>query len=150
MSAIQDSDIPKILTKQRDLCESLLNCSKRQLPLIDSEQYSELREVISLKQRLLEQWEVVKRERPQFVRTWQVRKAHLSSEDRNTCETLIVEIEKLYEQLLTEEQQGIETLMHRRDQTQSQLQGISNGARAQRAYLDNLAPATHRHIDVGQ
>lgn len=150
MLANEDHQLLPTLKRHHDLCAKLLDCSRQQMALIVEEDYTELLSVISRKQRLIEEWDNLKQQHPRLVETWNLHRAHLPETDRAVCEGLIRGIQNLYETLLREEQESTNALSLRRDATQRQLQNISQGAQTHEAYRDHLAPATHRHLDVGQ
>ncbi len=63
---------------------------------------------------------------------------------------MLEESEQLLAVLMQREKDSTEMLIHRRDRTQQEIQGISEGARVHEAYRDSYVPTTHRRLDVGQ
>lgn len=150
MPAIDEIDILVNLQYRRDLCARLLECSKRQMPLIADDDYTELLAVIGHKQKLLEMWDRLRSQQPDLDVVWRNRRDHLPTEDRSTCETLIGQIASLYEDLLETERRSTDSLTVRRDDAKKQLQNISDGAKAHHSYHDSLAVSNHRILDVNQ
>lgn len=150
MQVNEDYDLLDTFRRQHQLCARLLECSRLQMTLIVDENYTDLLDVISRKQRLIEQWDELKKRHPDLVQIWRDRRPHLATTERNACEKLIEGIQSLYETLLDEERESTEELTRRRDTAKGQLQNISNGAQTHQAYRDHLAPTTHRHLDIGQ
>ncbi len=150
MQVNEDYDLLETFQRQHELCASLLECSRQQMALIVDENYTDLLGVISRKQRLIEQWDELKQRQRGLVHTWRERRPNLPPDERIACENLIQGIQTLYETLLDEERESTEALTRRRDVAKGQLQSISKGAQTHQAYRDHLAPATHRHLDVGQ
>jgi hypothetical protein len=82
--------------------------------------------------------------------SWRSRKHTLDATLRDDCDHLLAETEAILAEILEEEQDSTDFLTHRRDHTQQQLEGITNGGRVHDAYRTSMAPATHRHLDIGQ
>ena len=135
---------------RREHFQALLTLSRRQKQLIAESDYSELLAVLGQKQRLLGRLEELNRHQPDLRRRWQDQRESLDGVLRDDCEHLLAETEALLAALLDEEQTSTSELSARRDETQRQLQAISQGSQIHDAYRDQLAPATHRHLDTGR
>jgi len=150
MPTLDTAEILNILQMRRQHCRNLLDLSRRQRGLIDASDYSHLLTVLGQKQRLLGRLDELNTQHPDFRGQWATLRTLGDPEWRDDCEHVLAETEAILADLLAEEQESTEFLTQRRDDTQKQLQAVSQGARVHEAYRECLAPATHRHLDVGQ
>jgi hypothetical protein len=135
---------------RRQCFAELLELSKRQLGLVESDDYAQLLNLLGGKQRVLRRLEAIGRGRPQLWDEWRTERERLSSSDRRACERTLAETEALLEQLLEHERVSTESLTRRRDRTAQELRAVATGSRVNLAYGESLAPVTHRHLDRDQ
>lgn len=148
MPAAPDMDYRTLFRDRRDLCRELLDLSRRQERLIEQDDYSSLLTVLSSKQRLLGRLDEIKCRHPDLLARWRAERDFLDPQFRVECEGWLAEAEASVAALIEEEQHSAEALTIRRDAARRQLEAIAQGSRVHHAYRDNLAPVTHRHLDV--
>ena len=145
-----DHEFTTFFTTRRDHCHKLLELSRRQMELINQDDYNQLLAVLGQKQRILTQLDDLKKQHRRPLEFWQHNRDQLDATLRDDCQHLLAETEAVIAQLLEEETASTRHLTDRRDATQKQLQAISQGTQVHRAYRDSLAPSTRRHLDVDQ
>ena len=150
MPTLAPSEMLTVLNLRRQHCRNLLDLSRRQRGLIDSSEYSQLLTILGQKQRLLGRLDELSKQHPDLRAQWKTLRDTAEYDLRDDCEHVLAETEAILADLLSEEQQSTDHLARRRDDTQKQLQAVSQGARVHDAYRESLAPSTHRHLDVGQ
>ena len=140
------------LETRRGTCRQLLELSHAQLAHIQRADYTGLLRLLTEKQNLLSQQDALSQRYPNTVlRQWWVEsRENLDPAWKQRCRYAMQETEQILEQLLSHEQQCTDLLTQQRNATYDQLQTISQGSRVHAAYRDNLAPLTHRHLDVDQ
>jgi hypothetical protein len=148
MPALTATEFLRVFRLRRERCEQLLDLSRRQGELIAAQDYTSLLTVLGRKQRLLGELDELGRQNPEFWTSWRSQRAALDHTDRDDCDHVLAETEALLANLVVEEQRSAESLTLRRDTMREQLQSISTAARAHEAYRDNLAPATHRRLNI--
>jgi len=150
MTTTTASDILDYLQRRREFCRTLLELSGRQRHFIAEGNYAELLSVVARKQRVLGRLEALKESQPESLRHWKQQRDHLEPALRKRCESLLKDIEDILKELLTEEQFCTETLTRRRDATQQQLEEISNGRSAHRAYGKETSAGSQQFLDINQ
>jgi hypothetical protein len=141
-------DILEILEHRRSHCRDLLEMSQRQNRVIDESDYSSLLVVLGQKQRVLGRLDEIKRRYPELGRQWAaLRETGLPSR-RRECEAIISETEAILAELVQTEKDGAEQLCQRRDATRQQLESIAQGVHVNEIYRDNIAPLSHRFLDI--
>ena len=150
MLAFSGSEFLTIFQTCREHWRNLLELSRRQMTLVDADDYSQLLSVLGQKQRILGRLDELKQQYPGFREQWQSQRATIDAVLQDDCSHVLAETEAILAELLKEEQFSTEQLTGRRDTTQRELQAISNATDVHKAYGDGLAPATHRHLDIGR
>ena len=148
MPKLHISKILQIMKTRRQHCHSLLRLSKQQRELIDTVDYSQLLTVLGKKQRILGRLDELTSRHPDFGSQWQTQRDSLDSKIRKEGELILSDIEKILSDLLELEQESTTVLSLRRDETKRQLETLSQGTQTHKAYRDNLAPVTSRHLDI--
>jgi hypothetical protein len=148
MSAQSAADFQRIFRVRRERCAKLLELSRRQSELIAVHDYTSLLSVLGRKQRLLGELDQLGQELPELWANWRQERDRLDGECREDCDHLLAETEAILADLVLEEKRSAASLTQRRDSLREQLESISTGARVHDAYRDNLAPATHRRLNI--
>ena len=143
-------DILDVFRQRRDQCRLLLGLSRAQRTLIDSDDYAGLLHVLGRKQRILGNLEEISKRVGNLKQVWRSQRGTIEPELREECEHVLAETEAIFSELMREEGDSTDHLTRRRNATRDQLRAVSQGPHVHAAYRDNLAPATHRHFDVGQ
>lgn len=150
MSALTELELLDLLKSRREHCRTLLEMSRRQMALIETDDYAGLLEVLGRKQQVLSDMDAQKRRHPGLQERWRDYRATAEPEIRDECEHVLAETEAILAELMAEEHGSTEFLTQRREATRRQLQTISGGTQVHAAYRDHLAPSTHRHLDLDQ
>lgn len=126
----------------------LLELSKRQVDLVEADDYTQLLGLLSGKQQIIGRLEAIGKLQPRLWDDWRAERESLGSAARQACEQTLAKTEALLARLLEHERVSTETLARRRDHTAEQLRTVTTGSRVNQAYRDSLAPVTHRHLDT--
>lgn len=148
MSKLRLEDFNTIFSARRDYCQEVLKLSKQQSSLIEQSDYSALLQLLGKKQRILGELDHLNERFPNLKADWKASRNTFDSAERSDCEHVLAEIEALLQELIQEEQSSTDTLIEKRDHTKQELETISQGTQVHSAYRENLAPATHRHLDI--
>jgi anion-transporting ArsA/GET3 family ATPase len=143
-------DFLSVLTNRRDYCRELLELSRGQSALVQTDDLTELLTVLGKKQRVLGKLDELSKQYPDLARQWQSQRETADPVLKEECEHVLAEMEAIVAELLEEEATSTKCLIKRRDATRQELQAISTGSEVHAAYRDSLAPATNRHLDIDQ
>lgn len=145
-------EISAILEQRRDTCRQLLELSYAQLQHIRAQDYTSLLLLLTEKQNVLARHDGLSQQfsNARLQEWWEESRDTLEPVWQQKCRSAIQDTEQILEQLLAHEQQCTDLLTQHRNSTYDQLQAISHGNRVHDAYRDNLAPRTHRHLNVDQ
>jgi hypothetical protein len=146
---MQVPDFLTLFTQRREHFFELLQLSKGQLALVEADDHAQLLTLLGAKQRIIGRLEELGQRRPDMWQEWRRDRDRLLPDARRSCEETLAETETLLAELLENERVSTETLARRRDATQRELRSVMHGSRVNQEYRDSLAPATHRHLDVG-
>jgi hypothetical protein len=144
------NDFLTTFTERQKCFADLLELSKRQLGLVEDDDYTELLGLLGGKQQIIGRLEALGRARPGLWDDWRSQREHLAPAARNACDETLTQTEALLARLLEHERSSTEALARRRDQTARELRTLAAGSRVNQAYRDSLAPVTHRHLDMDQ
>jgi len=150
MSNLTELDFLNVLKNRREYCRELLELSRGQAALVETDDLTELLTVLGKKQRVLGKLDELSKQFPNLARQWQNRRQTADPVLKGECEHVLAEMEAIVAELLEEEAISTKRLIKRRDETHQELQAISTGSEVHAAYRDSLAPATNRHLDVDQ
>ena len=135
---------------RRQCFADLLQISRCQLGLVETDDYSQLLRLLGGKQQIIGRLEAISSREPRLWDDWRRERERLAPGAREACEQTLADTEALLAELLEHERVSTETLARRRDQTAQQLAAVAGGSRVNQAYRDCLAPVTHRHLDLDQ
>lgn len=150
MTSTHMIDYPKLFAVRLEYSRALLKLSLQQQDLIEQDDYTQLLDVLGQKQRLLGQLDQYTRQLPQLWEKWKADRDQLPTDQRETCETILQQSEAVLSALLQNEDTSTQSMVDRRNQTREQLKSLNQGGRVGEAYRDNLAPVTHRHLNIDQ
>jgi hypothetical protein len=150
MSLATLNDILEVLQHRRTHCRELLDLSRRQNRVIEASDYSSLLGILGHKQRILGRLDEVKRRYPELGRQWATLRETGQPGIRRLCEDIISETEAILAELVQTEKDGAEELSQRRDATRKQLESIAQGVHINETYRDNIAPFSHRFLDLNR
>jgi len=137
--------------KERRQCfADLLQISRNQLALVETDEYSQLLRLLGGKQQIIGRLEAISSRLPRLWDEWRRERERLAAGARQVCEQTLADTEALLAELLEHERTATEALARRRDQTAQQLAAVAGGSRVNQAYRDCLAPVLHRHLDLDQ
>jgi benzoyl-CoA reductase/2-hydroxyglutaryl-CoA dehydratase subunit BcrC/BadD/HgdB len=144
------NDILNVLKERRTHCRELLDLSRRQNRVIDANDYSTLLNILGHKQRLLGRLDELKRRHPELGQQWQILREAGPATLRRECDEVISEIEAILAELMQTEKDDADELSQRRDATRRQLESIAQGIHINETYRDNVAPYSHRFLDLNR
>jgi hypothetical protein len=150
MTAAELDHFHALFSDRREVCRELLRLSQQQNRMIHTSDYSQLVTILGQKQRVLGRLDEITRRHPDLERDWKVHRDAGPAALCRDCEEILAETEALLAALLETERDGAERLTQRRDATRRQLEEIAQGAHVHDVYRDNLAPVSHRHLDIGR
>lgn len=126
--------LARLVEQRRDLLARILELCQRQQGVIDAGDMTSLLEILSGKQRLLEDVQLIERaldpyraERPES-RRWR------SEEDRRHCAAQVAHCDALYGEIVQHEKESERKLTLRRDEAAARLEGMHYGNHARGAY----------------
>jgi hypothetical protein len=144
------NEILKVLKERRTHCRELLDLSRRQSRIIEANDYTSLLNILGQKQRLLGRLDDLKRRHPELGRQWETLRDAGPEPIRRECDEVISEIEAILAELMQTEKDGADELSQRRDATRRQLESIAQGIHINETYRDNVAPYSHRFLDINR
>jgi hypothetical protein len=124
------------LTQLRDLGD-------RQLERIELEDMTALLKVLSAKQRLLDELQVIERGLDPFRGQSPQDRRWASTAERTRCGELMARCQQMFSEIVLQERSAETNLIRRRDEAERRLHGMHAAAGAQRAYLREEPWATH-------
>ncbi|MEO2032674.1 MAG: hypothetical protein ABGZ35_11370 [Planctomycetaceae bacterium] len=145
-------EIATVLETRRDTCRQLLELSFAQREHIRAQDYGGLLLLLTEKQSVLSRHDALSQQfsNSSLQQWWAESRDTLEPFWQQRCRSALQDTEQILGELLAHEQQCTDLLTHHRNATYDQLQEISQGNRVHDAYRDNLAPRTHRHLNVDQ
>lgn len=149
MADSHSNDYLSLFQTRHDQSRILLTLSKQQQQAIEHNQMDDLLSILGRKQKVITAMEVLSKQQPELWKNWKHERDQFSEHIQRHCDRLLQETENFLAQLIQQEQQDTDALTKRRDETKTQLEQISQSVQTNQAYRDNLAPATHRHLDIG-
>lgn len=149
MSEFQTSEFIGLMQKRYAMCQSLLELSLQQDQFIETDNYTALVEILGKKQQVLGQLDSMNQKHPALKEQWLKHRDQIPQNSRVECDKMLANVEEVLSKLMQHEEQATNSLVKRRDETQKKLNDIATGTQVNEEYRDNLAPATHRHLDVG-
>lgn len=150
MSLTNLSDILEILKQRRTHCRELLDLSRRQNRTIEASDYTGLLNILSHKQRILSRLDELKSRHPELGKRWETLRDAGPTNVKRECDAVIAEIETILAELMRTEKDGADELSQRRDTTRRQLESIAQGIHINETYRDNVAPFSHRFLDLNR
>ncbi len=130
---------------RRECCRALLELSREQKQLIESDHYEALIELLQMKQRLVDEL-VGPPDAP--WKQWQQESGRLSVSSRTAGDALLAETEALLRTLLAEEQLGTEELTVRRDASERELAQMSSSHQIDLAYGSMPTAGSRLGLDI--
>ena len=145
-------DFSYIFRVRRDYCRALLELSRGQDTLIETDDYTQLLVILGQKQGILGRMEELNRGQPRLWETWRAQRGQLDAGTRALCETLLEETQTVLAELHQQEHLSTERLASRRNETRLELATIAHGARAHDAYahVEAASAESGYRLDVGQ
>jgi hypothetical protein len=139
MSAAKTELLAELIGQKYECLSQLHELGQQQFVLVDQGETTKLLKVLSAKQQSLAHLQQIERRLDPFrgedpeTRTWS------SPTARSACQTMVVQAEKLFREILEQEKRSEELLRRRRDETAAQLQVVNAARHARGAYTDNRA-----------
>ena len=118
----------------------LRELARRQMPLIEANNMSDLLSLLSAKQSLLSQLQRVEGQLDPFRHQDPERRQWRSPEDRQRCAQTAAATRGLLEEIMEIERRGESRLRENRDRTAQRLDRVHQAGEVQSAYLEIIAP----------
>ena len=150
IAVVTETKLYSLLLTQRDLCTELLELSQLQVELIDRNDFMGLFNIINSKQQLIARWERLRQGYPDLNEIWRALRIRMTAAEQWKYNKVISEVEALYSSLLEQERTSTDLLTVSRDESQRQLNDISQGASVHYAYREEESSSTQRLLDVDQ
>jgi hypothetical protein len=115
---------------RREYCRALVELVRQQQPLLATENYDGLLELLQQKQQLVE---ALLAETPTTQR-WRQDRSQLAADERQACEAVLSEAAALLQSLMTSEQADVQDLQRRRETTFAQLACFTQTDQLQHVY----------------
>jgi len=143
---MSQSELLTVLETRREYCRAMLELSREQQALIESNRHSELLQVVAKKQRVLEGLQQLGTSFGGLSRCWRGIRDHLPPDLKAACEAALAESEQLLAAVVAEENRGLEQLASHRDMMQRKLQEVGEQLSLQGGPKD----AEPRFLDVAR
>ena len=140
-------ELLQIMADRRNRLRILLEISRSQLQLIESEEFDELWNLQHEKQNLMREIDPTSRS-DDLRRAWFAIREKLTPAERSPFERLIEESEELLQSLMQEEAVASTVLQDRIGETRAQLNSIAQGMRLRQAYQSSHPAQSGRLIDL--
>ena len=147
MTPLETDKLAELIERKRDYLLSLREMGKRQMEFVADGEMTRLLDVLSAKQRVLNDLQRVERALDPYrdqdpeTRLWR------TPEARANCARLLDECERLLRETVEQERQSEAALTVRRDEAAVRLHGAHAAGRARGAYT-NQGPSSMSQIDL--
>ena len=147
MTPLETDKLAELIERKRDYLLSLREMGRRQMEFVANGEMTRLLDILSAKQRVLNDLQRVERALDPFrdqdpeTRLWR------SAEARVNCARLLDECEGLLRETVEQERQSEAALTVRRDEVAVRLHGAHAAGRARGAYIDH-GPSSISQIDL--
>ncbi len=130
---------------RRECCRALLELSREQMALIETDDYAALIDLLQMKQRLVDEL-VGPSDAP--WKSWKTDRNALSPSTQAMGDALLEETEQLLQTLLAEEHLGTETLTTRRDASERELALLHSSQQIDSAYRPAPSVGSRLGLDI--
>lgn len=133
-SAISGDEFRSLFQRRHEYARFLLELSTRQQELIAQGEYSGLIDLLLRKQTALDALQGLSQTNPPLLEQWKSHRDSISITLRRECEHWLSVTEQILAQLMELEQTCTSQLQTKQNETQSQLEAVSNTIHVQDAY----------------
>lgn len=141
-------DYVALFQQRRAYLQSLANLAVDQQDALHAEDYTQLLELLTHKQTILGRFDEFSKRHPELVPRWHLERDDLDAGVRERCEMLLEDMEVALRELIESEEATSSQLERRKYRLEDQLQKVSTGARAHRAYHDE--PLVRSSLDLNR
>ena len=134
--------LSELIGRKHECLRQLRDMGARQMELVRAGTITELLDVLSAKQRVLNQAQRIERQLDPFRNQDAAARRWHTEEQRRQCARQLDECEAFLSQIVDQEKQSQYELVLRRDQAADQLQGVHQADRARAAYVRRLDGGT--------
>ncbi len=134
MSAFETDVLAELIHGKRECLDKLREMGRRQAEFIDEGNITALLDVLTAKQRLLEQLQRIERDLDPFRDQDPDRRRWRTVEDRRVCMEELQQCERLLAEIISQEKCSEGALLRRRDEAASRLQDAHLAGQAREAY----------------
>lgn len=147
MTPLETDKLAELIERKRDYLLSLREMGKRQMEFVADGEMTRLLDVLSAKQRVLNDLQRVERALDPYRDQDPESRLWRTSEARANCARLLDECERLLRETVEQERQSEAALTVRRDEAAVRLHGAHAAGRARGAYT-NQGPSSMSQIDL--
>ena len=143
-----DASLLRALTVRRNDLRQLLDLSRAQLQMIESDDFDSLWRLQQQKQRLVDRVQPKDETPPTLRERWLAQRHALSHEARRRCEELISDSESALQLLMQEEAVNSHILEDRLGDTRRQLRSLAEGHRSREQHQLTQPPQRGQLMDL--
>lgn len=147
---LSDSELLNIFQQRQKQIAGLLELSRQQETAAQSDDYSQLLNLLGQKQAIISRLDETSKRMPHLRENWHAVRDQADAGVRARCEAVLEDCELSLATLLEIEKKCTTVLNDKQNQTKQQLRELSSAGDVHDAYRDPLAVDTHRYLDVGQ
>lgn len=140
----------RVFRMRHSLCAALLDLSRAQGSLIDSDDYPQLMEILKSKQQILNRMQQQNHADSSLWSEWPQAREAISPESRRECDSLLQNTADVLQQLGENERSCTAQLVQRHRATSLELQALSQASQTSRAYQRTYREQTRHALDINQ
>lgn len=149
MQTLPHETLLKLFRTRFEYCRSLWELSSQQEAAIQAEDYDLLLELLGQKQQILNAFSRVHAACPNLWEIWDFERDRMSESIRADCQRALQATRDVMRQLKINDDTSTQHLVERRDKLEQEIQTVSAGSNAMKAYAyEELTPTTH--LDCNQ
>ncbi|NOG53600.1 MAG: hypothetical protein HND57_04620 [Planctomycetes bacterium] len=129
-----ETELNRLLDRQRDVCKRLESCSTRQRQLLAADKGDQLVELLAERQTLIDQLLQIATSLEPFREAWSDLWQAMSPERRQQLTALIDDVQGAVDRIIASDQEDQDTLRQAKDRVERELNAVATGQTAHRNY----------------
>lgn len=143
-----ESEFLQAFQHRHEYSRALLELSNDQQRCIDESDTTMLLEVLTQKQRVIDEYINLRNQQPNLAADWKSIRNSVSLEIRLKCDHYLEQAEAMFLKLMESEKQCTQQLSEQKNKTEQQLRTVTAGAAAHHSYHDEEVTNAPRHLDI--
>ena len=143
-----ESDFLQAFQIRHEYSRLLLELSKEQQKCIDESDTTKLLEVLSQKQRVVDEYVNMRNQQPNLAKDWKAVRNSFDQQSRQKCDHFLEQAEAMFLQLMTSEKECTQQLTEQKNKTEQQLRTVTAGVAAHHSYHDEQVVNAPKHLDI--